>query len=121
MSKATAMSTSRPAKCAVSDDDLRTKYEQMSAKFAERGVRTDAIKDARRYFTGVDQLRHGQEAKLYSQLDDGALPPNAVRLLVLPLDDAPEMSSIGVRRGHVGACESALHLCYQSLTCRMCV
>ena len=67
----------------------------MADRFVQQGLRVDAIKEARRYFTGIDHMRHGQEAKLYTELDEGGLAPNAVRILVLPLDDAPEMSSVG--------------------------
>lgn len=80
----------------VSDTNLQQTYAGMASRFLTEGINVDAIRDARKYFTGVDHLRHGQEARLYSKLEEGGLATNAVRLLVLPLDDAPVMSSVGV-------------------------
>jgi hypothetical protein len=80
----------------VSDAKLQQTYVEMASRFLTEGIDVDAITDARKYFTGVDHLRHGQEARLYSKLEEGGLATNAVRLLVLPLDDAPVMSSVGV-------------------------
>ena len=82
-------------KSLVSDEALQATYAAMAEKFRASGINIQAIESARVYFNGLDHVGHSQEAKLYSELETGSLPENAVRILVLPLADSPQMSSAG--------------------------
>lgn len=81
-------------KTMVADDKLQSKYTAMAQKFVNEGINVEAIKESRVYFTGLDHSGPCQ-AKLYCNLDSGGLPANAVRILVLPVSDSPQMSSAG--------------------------
>ena len=105
---ASVKSNGKHAKCFVSDDALCRKYKEMASDFLQSGVKTEAISKARPFFTGVDHIHHSLEAKAYAELDE-PLPPNAVRLLVLPLGDAPEMSSLGAHPSTLTPCCSNIH------------
>ena len=77
------------------DEQLQQRYSAMAEQFLAHGMDTKAIDGISGYFDGMQHRRHGQEAKQYTELDSGSLPDNAVRLLVLPLGDAPVMASTG--------------------------
>lgn len=85
----------RVAKSAVSDEELEAQYSKMAETFLQTGLDIDVVKTARKYFGGSENTRCGPTAQLYSELEDGGLPPNAVRLIVLPVADAPQISSFG--------------------------
>ena len=68
----------------------------MADTFMRSGLNIETLKTARKYFGGAENTRCGPTAQLYSELEEGGLPPNAVRLIVLPVADAPEISSFGV-------------------------
>jgi hypothetical protein len=80
------------AETAITDADLQKTYEKMAATFLERGIDANFVNSVRKYFSAGSTMSHGQEAQPYSQLD-GGLPPNGVRLLVLPV--SPQISSYG--------------------------
>jgi hypothetical protein len=81
------------SEAAVADSALKQSYEQMAATFLERGIDVKFVNNIKRYFSTGSTLSHSQEAQPYSQLEEGSLPPNGVRLLVLPV--APHISSYG--------------------------
>lgn len=86
----------------------------MADTFMRSGLNIETLKTARKYFGGAENTRCGPTAQLYSELEEGGLPPNAVRLIVLPVADAPEISSFGVpsfRAPPLPSCAAKLAAC----------
>lgn len=83
------------------EDELHAKYDGIENALELKNLSLDAIRGVRKYFGG---LRGGEAVKTwgspwpkeYSQLEppDGPLPFPTVRLLVIPLEDAPKVVSL---------------------------
>jgi hypothetical protein len=78
----------------VSNSELEQQYMEMAAAFKATGLNKQAIQGIQEFF-----FEHGASRtpvpQPYSSLPTGGLPPNAVRLLVLPLATDDTMDRYG--------------------------